>query len=372
MANKYLKGLSALRFYAALLVLLYHGVEHLEDLGIFSLSNINIFHQGNTAVDFFFVLSGFLISYLAIYEIKEKTRVNFKLFFLRRVFRIMPLYYATFIVMFVFTGFVYPVISGSPILNFPLLKGALCYVFMLPNLVMPLWKVSILNIFWSIGVEEQFYLLFPLVIVLSYKIKNKVIYFSSVLLIYFAFYFYIKINQPFNSVLNGFIGTLKFHFMLLGMLFALLSHKYLIDAKTSVFKTLIENQCFNFLVFTIVFIKLFFIVDDTSIFKDAFSGILYAFLIICVAFNSTVKYFDYKVFNLISYFGAISYGIYLLHPLVSYPLRYIVETNSALLNMIKVFPGVYLLMLLLLTLIVAHLSYNYFEKIFLKLKNNFN
>lgn len=374
MSNKHLKGLNTLRFFAALLVLLYHGVEHLEDFGIYSLSQITLFHQGTTAVDFFFVLSGFLITYLAIYEIKENKKVNFRLFFIRRVFRIMPLYYLTFILMFCFTGFIYPLITGEDVLTFPLLQGALAYILMLPNIVMPLWKASTLNIFWSIGVEEQFYLLFPLLIIGSYFVKNKVNYFLGVFSIYFIFYFYIKSFNPFYSVLNEFIGTLKFHFMLLGMFFAFLAHKYLIDKKDTKWQVIINNKYVQVFIIAAVIFKLSFISDTTSLHKDSISGLLYVYLIIMVSFSTKGLFVNHMLnnkFKLISYFGAISYGIYLLHPLVSYFIRFLVVKNQTINSIVVSLPFVYLCVLLFCTLVVAHISYNFYEKKFLKLKNKF-
>ncbi|MEP6985313.1 MAG: acyltransferase family protein, partial [Chloroflexota bacterium] len=91
------KGLNALRFYAAVSVVVHHvmynpnvwyGLPNLPDtVGRF-------FINGTDAVHLFYVLSGFLITYLMLVERERTGTVSVKKFYLRRVLRIWPLYFA--------------------------------------------------------------------------------------------------------------------------------------------------------------------------------------------------------------------------------------------------------------------------------------
>ncbi|HEX2616462.1 MAG TPA: acyltransferase, partial [Flavobacteriales bacterium] len=111
----------------------------------------------------FFVLSGFLITYLLIAERRLTGSIHVPRFWLRRVLRIWPLYYAC-----VFFGF----------LIFPLLKQAsgvaahevadpIYYLFFASNFdPNGIPDASTLDVLWSIAVEEQFYLVWPVLLAL--------------------------------------------------------------------------------------------------------------------------------------------------------------------------------------------------------------
>lgn len=374
MAHKHLKGLNTLRFFAAFLVVIYHGKHHLNNMGIPFGDGFKILDQGKTAVDFFFVLSGFLITYLAISEIKIKGKINFKHFYIRRIFRIMPLYYMAFIIMLVFLGFIAPkLLSQDNVLGFPLLEGTLLYIGMLPNLVTPIWNETVggMNIFWSIGVEEQFYLLFPLVIFGLKNVKNKILYLLTLFVLYFVFYWCIKINFfQFNSIIVDFVGTLKFHYMIMGIIFAVICHEYLFDNKSVFLQNLIDSLYFQIAVILIVFIKLFVNFEMYDVLEDLLSTLLFALLILVISHRQKEKIFK-KDIKMLSYFGVISYGIYLLHPLVSYFLRFLIKRVVFFGDLINKFPFLYVVILLITTIIVAHFSYKYFEQFFLKLKNKY-
>src|SRR5882757_515851 len=89
----YLKGLDILRFLAATLVITAHSRYHLNQLGISWHDNWKIMHQGQMSVFFFFTLSGFLLTCLAIQEQARTGTFNSRKFYYRRLLRIWPLYY---------------------------------------------------------------------------------------------------------------------------------------------------------------------------------------------------------------------------------------------------------------------------------------
>lgn len=94
----YFKGLNALRFFAASLVVLHHTATIGKKDGLFDLCDWGLFRNGANAVNFFFVLSGFLITYLLLKEHEQSGTVGIKQFYLRRVRRIWPLYFLLIII----------------------------------------------------------------------------------------------------------------------------------------------------------------------------------------------------------------------------------------------------------------------------------
>src|SRR4051812_32385476 len=93
----YFKNLNALRFYAFFAVFLFHFNQRISpDTSIYIVDLFkNIFKHGYIGVNFFFVLSGFLITHLLLHEEKQKGNYNIKHFWIRRTLRIWPLYFAT-------------------------------------------------------------------------------------------------------------------------------------------------------------------------------------------------------------------------------------------------------------------------------------
>ena len=99
----FFKGLNELRAIAALAVLFHHvelfkNKEGFSSLLNFKYSSYLISHIGRNGVNLFFVLSGFLITFLLLQEKENNSTIMLKKFFLRRIFRIWPLYYFILII----------------------------------------------------------------------------------------------------------------------------------------------------------------------------------------------------------------------------------------------------------------------------------
>ncbi len=90
----YFSGINGLRFLAALAVIITH-VELLKEIYGYenNWKHPLIFNLGGLGVYFFFVLSGFLITYLLLAEKEKNGKINIKQFYIRRILRIWPLYY---------------------------------------------------------------------------------------------------------------------------------------------------------------------------------------------------------------------------------------------------------------------------------------
>ena len=104
----YFSNLDAIRFIAAAMVFLGHGLRnayiYLPIQNNFIGKFLNLISKAGTGVSIFFVLSGFLITYLLISEFELNARISIKKFYIRRILRIWPLYFAVVI----FSFFLYP------------------------------------------------------------------------------------------------------------------------------------------------------------------------------------------------------------------------------------------------------------------------
>jgi peptidoglycan/LPS O-acetylase OafA/YrhL len=155
----YLPALDGIRAFAVLLVI-PHNVNVLTDpLPGFAYLWGKYVQFGWAGVQLFFVLSGFLIS-RALLESRESPNY-YSAFFGRRVLRIFPLYYATLIIILI----LWPLLpSAGEAVSEPAAKQFFYWTF-LANWTSPLGgDIKGISHFWSLAVEEQFYLLWPFVV----------------------------------------------------------------------------------------------------------------------------------------------------------------------------------------------------------------
>ena len=152
-------ALDGMRGIAILLVLIAHGMPFIQPAPGSILLRLLIF--GWCGVDLFFVLSGFLITGILIRTRNATNRGSS--FYARRVLRIFPIYYLTLIVLFGIAAY-------SPAMRLMVgLTGAPEYAAFfgyLQNWLL-LWNAmphSIVGHFWSLAVEEQFYLIWPVIV----------------------------------------------------------------------------------------------------------------------------------------------------------------------------------------------------------------
>ncbi len=151
--------LDLVRAVAILLVVFFHlnqKVFHLPDtsyLGLF-------FNWGWHGVDLFFVLSGFLIGGQII-EDNFEGRFTFKRFYLKRVLRTFPPYYFYY---FLVTAIYSYMIGEFALRNTTILKDLLLHLSYLNNYIEVIKRQS--GLYWSLAIEEQFYLITPLIMFL--------------------------------------------------------------------------------------------------------------------------------------------------------------------------------------------------------------
>jgi peptidoglycan/LPS O-acetylase OafA/YrhL len=153
---KKLPQLDSVRGLAVLLVLL-HNTDRYPSLHLQWISG-----NGWMGVDLFFALSGFLITGILIDT--KQSQGYFKNFYARRCFRIWPLYYSVLLFMFVIVPIVRP--SEAHTVFAARSEPWWAYLVFLQNFLVPIPSMATgpLGVTWSLAVEEQFYLFWPLVV----------------------------------------------------------------------------------------------------------------------------------------------------------------------------------------------------------------
>lgn len=364
---KYFKGLDSLRFFAALAVIITH-IELIKSA--FGFENIwtnpLIFELGSLGVSFFFVLSGFLITYLLFTEELNFGKISIRKFYMRRILRIWPLFYLVFIIGF----FILPHFSS---IHIQYLQSDFetnywghffSYLFILPNLSYSIFGSPVPHIgqSWSIGVEEQFYLVWPVVFYyFPNKIKSFLWLFIATLLIkgsVLILSMSIADNEIINS-LKTFLAMSKIENMIIGAIGAWVFY----TNKKRILQLLYTYASVALSIISIP-VLIFF---GPSFLQDGFH-IIYslAFLIIIINVSTnknSIINLDNKVFN---YLGKISYGIYMYHMMIIPIVVVLLGKLSFEYYLFNLF--VYLLSVGI-TIIIASLSYELFESKFISLKN---
>lgn len=360
----YFPNLNGLRFIAAFLVIIHH-IEQIK-----SISNIDNFWGnpfvgviGKLGVVLFFVLSGFLITYLLLTEEYSFQKISIRKFYMRRILRIWPLYFYIIILAFLVLPninlFVLPNFGKDVIYSNLFLKLFL-YAIFFPNLVLSLLGiVPYASHTWSIGTEEQYYLVWP--VILKYFKKHRIGLMLFIIAFYLVFRFFLKTHYsdfiPHKKILVAFWNTFSIDCMAIGGLFAILLFQ-----KNKLLEIIHNNILFYLtIIFTILLMLkgVYF-----PYFHYEFYSVLFGIIILNFATNNTIKIsLENKAFN---YLGNISYGLYMYHPIGIVFALYICKTMNILTNWL-IYP-----FSIALTIILAGLSYKYFESFFLKFKDKFS
>jgi peptidoglycan/LPS O-acetylase OafA/YrhL len=352
----YLKGLNGIRAIAAVSVMIAHTNSALVNFGIkqyslffFSGSASQLsYYLGSHGVTMFFVLSGFLITFLLLKEINKEHKVHIKSFYIRRALRIWPLYFFYFFVsVFSIYFFSHKTFSFSTLLF---------YLFFLANVpFIGGYAPPILSHLWSIAVEEQFYLFWPHLFNLK---KDLVKLITGLILFQWLFRIISKLYFP-TYFIAFFSQVNRFDCMMMGGLLAIL-----IINKSKLLKLLV-NKYVRIGAWLVLVISKF----DVDTLMNSIVEFWVISIITCVLIAEQVlctrKVFDLEN-KIFVFFGVLSFGIYVYHPLVIYILEIVLKSitfSNDVFHAIVVFVLVFVL-----TILVAWISYNFLEKRFLKRK----
>jgi peptidoglycan/LPS O-acetylase OafA/YrhL len=393
--KEYFKGLDSFRFFAALAVFFTH-VELIKKFTGYGshwidpeerVTKFNIFqsviskeidplspliaYSSALGVVFFFVLSGFLITFLLLKEKEENNSIAIGKFYMRRILRIWPLYYLIFILGF----FVLPHIDlfsvpGQDVFfqnNF--WGNMLLYALFMPNLAFSIYTTAVPNIgqSWSIGVEEQFYLLWPWLIRGSKNVLKSILWVAGTLIVIkgillLAFPF-IKIESL--VVLKKFLAMSKLECMALGGLGA-----YLVVSKKEKILQIIYNVKSQIFAVASIPLLIYFIPTALEDILHLIFSISFLIVILNVVGNeNSIFRFENKI---LEYLGRISYGFYMFHVMCIVFTIHMLDKYIGLNRDMTTKQHILLYgFSFILTVAVSSLSYHIFEKAFIRLKDKF-
>ncbi len=315
-------------------------------------------------MSFFFTLSGFLITYLLLQERQCTGTVDVARFYLRRVCRIWPLYFAVTGFGLVFYRWILPRTGISRTVPYEISTAVAMYSLFLPNLMNSLYRMGgILNPLWSIGVEEQFYLAWA---PLARKVRDRLPTMCWVVVGVFLSLSLLTATHAFGAGwASRFLGQLKFHFMAVGALWAWAVHRHrdrLLELP--LFRSRLVQLTLAALVAEHYLVGQLARSDSVA---EVLQLALYGWLIVDVGVNPrTLVRIGNPAFE---YLGKVSYGIYLLHMPVVYATAELFRLTAWWHGHLAAYFVGYYAIALGGTIAVAALSYRYFEQPFLRLKD---
>ena len=350
--QNYIPALDGIRGIAILLVVTYH-----------YLGFIKLFSLGWAGVDLFFVLSGYLITSRLV-ATRDKPKY-FRNFYFNRILRIFPVY---FLALAIFYLAITIYVSKSEVHYFDFyFKNWWAFVFFIQNWVYIIFGFSPenhLQHFWSLAIEEQFYLFWPLVLyfILSSKRLISIGWISILFVICLRILIY---NSNPDNPLSYFCNTFcrMDSFIIGGLLFIyrlknnkripILLHLVILGALVLGIlftNTSSSNLFFGTIGYTVIAFQFAGLIDL------AITRRLWGLTILCEN-------------TLIRFVGKISYGLYIFHwpvlVILHSRLRDLFQNYKSLENLAN---PLSLILCFIISIGVSIISYFYFERYFLRLK----
>jgi peptidoglycan/LPS O-acetylase OafA/YrhL len=329
---------------------------------------LGLFQNGGNAVTFFFVLSGFLITYLLLKENNETGSISIKKFYIKRTLRIWPLYFLLFAIGTMLLPLLFRLLNIDYEMPYNLGQTWYYFVFFLPGLVTFYFGHHFLEPLWSIGVEEIFYLiwapLFKLLKKAILPILLSIIALKIILILVGMFVFK-------NGLFNYIVSTFSFEAMSIGGLGAyFIYHRKKSLSNLFVYKTPIQIIIYFILAIFLVFHLNIDNIVWNSIFKTpVISRIIIDFMFLYLIIG--VSLIDNNIFKfrgkVLSYLGEISYGIYMYQMLIIFATIFFLKKYLLQLN--PLFSSfLFYIVAASAVIVVSSISKMTFENYFLNLK----
>lgn len=363
-SQSYFHGLDGLRFLAFMVVLGSHLTHPLSErfkegaLGYF----LSWFQYGYLAVDLFFVLSAFLISWWGLREIQHKNDFSFGKYFVRRALRIWPLYFLMVLICLLIIQLQSG--TGMKISDMP----SLWYYFTFTLNFAALEEDQFLMvILWSISVEEQFYIFNGLVL----KFLRK--YFLVINLLAFAasaVFRIIFLDQPLTLHYHSF--SVMACFAAGNILAYAITHKSWSLKLKEFFNGKSANISFWVLMLVLAFYPVLAEITWIYAIEKIWIPVLFAGAVAYQTFRSS-GLFSLHNRRALNYLGKISYGLYCFHGLVIAVLINLLQLAGFQYPPLSPFVALVIFPVtsLGLTILLAHFSYRWFELPILNYKNRF-
>jgi peptidoglycan/LPS O-acetylase OafA/YrhL len=358
--KEYLPSLDALRGIALIMVIISHSGRNYSNILFASISNCA--ESLWIGVDLFFVLSGFLITRILLETLNKKTGLT--KFYVRRILRIFPAYFLLLLIVYT----LYPYILNSSEFkgDIKFMQENSIYFWMhSSNLLFLLKPESLfdgtlpfkLGHLWSLSVEEHYYLIYPILLLLI-KSKKQLFYIfifvilTQPILRYFIANFYnvkIAYTLTFNR-LDGFAWG--------GLLSVIIREKWLPHYYINKLALIILTLLFT--------IATFYGFSPKNMISLVFIlPIYYFYFTYLVAYFSLNTISHHKFFKLLCWIGTYCYGLYLFHQPINFFLMFYINPSTKALFLF------YPIILFLTTFLVSFVSFELFEKRILKLKKHF-
>ncbi|OAI46494.1 hypothetical protein AYO45_01755 [Gammaproteobacteria bacterium SCGC AG-212-F23] len=296
----------------AILLVLFHHFSLSYSLSTSALNKIFSFNfikavvsNGNYGVTMFFAVSGFLITSTTIQRYKMLERVNLAEFYIYRIARIMPCLILAITLISIFNYFQIPIFTNRENSTSFFLSIFSVLTFWHNVLMAKVgWFNYCLNTFWSLSVEEVFYLTFPIACLLLKKIRFIVLFWLTFIIIaplYRKYY-----SQDEISSLYGYLSC--FDAIAMGCCAAIISQKVKLSRKMKILLQVLAS---------VLFISTFF-------YSGILANITFGFMLIglstCILLiasqtqiNSNSMHVSLKT---IGWLGKLSYELYLFHIII--------------------------------------------------------
>ncbi|MDB5112433.1 MAG: acyltransferase 3 [Mucilaginibacter sp.] len=359
--NNYVPELDGFRAIAIISVMLYH----FEKLSV-----------GWLGVQFFFVLSGYLITRGLVIEKKKIKKFGgyIKVFYFKRILRIFPIYFLYVICFLLFCYFTGDILTAKGAF-IPLVTYTMNIYALMPHTV----NLAAVGYLWSLSAEEQFYLVWPLIVFFVPDFIFKKVLYAIILLIPVCrlIMFYMVLNHGKTTDYAGlfvYINTLsQFDAFAIGALVVCLT-----DIKVKNTFSLRKGVFFAVVIFLIVGEVNLYLTNKTLsrdittfgyriamvnnyqyVWGYTLINTLAAFAIfVIVYYKNVIPFLKNKV---LVYVGKISYGMYIFHMPILVALDGF-KNKGVLAGVIR------FILYFIITLLVSHFSFKYFESYFINLK----
>ena len=342
---------NGLRALAVLAVVIYHAKINFKEYEFLS--------GGFVGVDVFFVISGYLISSLIFKEIQNKKKFNFYNFYLRRARRILPALFFVIATSYIFFS---TLLIYSPLVEFS--DSAISSVLFFSNIYFYIsnitygdvggWFKPLLNT-WSLSVEEQFYLIFPIMMIFLFRYFEKYKLGLLIFLWLFCFSLSFKLSLNDNSQ-NFYMIYSRFWELLSGVILAYLKFYNKKFSKIKIYDS------FHFLGLAMIIFSIVFYNDKLNF--PSFYALLPVFGTVLLLINSK-KFIVEKIFSIkpLVIIGLISYSLYLWH----YPVFTFFRTMHPY-NV----PFTHKILSILIIIFFTYISYQFIENKFRYSRNSTN
>lgn len=352
-----------MRFFAFLMIFLDHVIfsanysENKSPIHSFFNSHFII------GVDFYTILSGFLISWIILEEYKFTSKFSLSTFWLKRSLRIWPLYFLMIFIAIVLVWASRNILGKSvndipPLgwlftftLNFYIIKYGQAFLFFLVFL-------------WTISVEEQFYIVIGLVL---RWFKKAFIPFCILLIAASLIFRFLYLHQPVNIFFNSltWVGT----FATGGLLAYLCINKSKAFERIKNIPLWVTSLIYILFILDLIFYKQIYASDTMAVFERLSISLFLAFLLFEQNFGQK-HLFQFSKSRAINYLGKISYGLFCYHGLVILIYEQSTQHIYGITSPMAVFL-INPLIIFAVTVGISALSYTYFEKPIMSLRRKY-